>query len=199
MSKTALLETAQYPTITVAGREFVVGPMSLYQMTKLARLISDVARNVMLHQQEREAELTRKAQLEAAAARDDLRATLAHADGVALDAIEEKSLSEAVGAFFLDRRSQLIAASGYDGAVGVFFEFVETLNEHQLAELVRILLERDQHVNVNLEWVRAHFAPSWCINVIATFVEQNDIQGIIKNSQRLAAAISTQYRPTDQA
>ncbi|MBA3823290.1 MAG: hypothetical protein H0X24_05190 [Ktedonobacterales bacterium] len=186
MSKT--VETAALPLVVVGDKSFPVGAVTAHQLFSAKNLVVDVIMGWRIRQATRNAELTLRAQREIA--EPATRSSLAVAMGIGEDDLKDAQAMQA-------RMLQLMDESGYGGNFGMVMDILSAFSERQILDLARLLLDRDTHTRVTLDFVEEHFDLNWLIEALGYFLEHNHLPSLIKNLQRLATIYRMQAPPAD--
>lgn len=190
MSKNA--EDALLPTVSVGGKDFPIGPLTIHQVFRFKNLIAQVVATARARQAKRDTATLQAAVVSLEKERPTMRAALAERLNVAEDDLPGDQWEQVMEQFLVRRQRDELAETGYFGQVGLLLHAVESLTEHQLLQLAVLVLDRRTDTAVTFEFVEAHFALDWFLDALATFIENNNIPSIIKNSQRLGQSISMQ-------
>lgn len=186
------LEDTTLPTVSVGGREFPIGKVTLHQIFRLKNLIVTLAvasraKQATLNALAHEAILSEFGRDEA-----EQRSLIAQRLGIEQSLLEDVAFYTEFANLAAQKAQILSAQQGYDGDVGMLFLALEALSETQLTELATLLLDRYTHSRVTVEFVQKHFDLDWFIEALTHFIAANNIVNLIKNFQRLGITISTQ-------
>lgn len=218
---TATAEDAALPTITVGGRVFPIGPVTIWQLFSVKNLVVSIITQARISKAKRETQTILAGSKDDLEARTGLREKIAGKLGLSLgtlaqydtemrsekghkrDALAEKMGVDVATIFeieavdqltgYAERQLAIVRDEGFgDDGMGQLLHILSTLTERQLADIARFILDRNQDTRVTVEFIEREFNLEWFTEALALFLEHNHVQSIAKNLQRLAGLLSMQ-------
>jgi len=181
-------EDTTLPRISVAGREFPIGPVTIHQVFRLKNVVLDLVRTMQLRQIKRE-------QIVATTIRREfehpdpigLREQVAARLGVSVEDLDDAQYQVNIFQVISERSQEIRAEQGEvgDGAIVQLMDMLEGMSEDQIAQIATLLLDRYTHSRVTKEFILAHFELGWFIESLTLFLETNNVMDLAKKLQRL--------------
>lgn len=190
MAKTA--EEATLATVRVGDRDIPVGPITVHQIFRLKNFIVSVILIARHERGKRESSQTDHVIEETKNEMQELRVRFAELMGIDVEKVDEVAFLQSLGETVQQKILRADQESGYAGQIGAALEVLEVMTEHQILEFATLLLDRYSYSHITFEFVEQHFTLEWFLEALSVTFETNNIPSIIKNSQRLGIALSTQ-------
>lgn len=185
------LEEMVFPTLTVDGREFTIGVMSLHQLVLLKNVATNVIRDARARALIRRRSNRMVALEEAKANKTVILQNFVTDIGATVEELSDSAVGQAVNAWVQQRSTELEEDSGFGDQFGSILDIILALDEEQIRDLARVMLGRKTSSTPSAQWINDHFALDWFVEAITMFLEHNNLASIIKNLTRLGTIIST--------
>lgn len=190
MAKTT--EDIGLPTVLVGEKPFPIGQLTAHQIFLLKNLAGSAFASARARQAKRRADLIPLANAELDKQKPEIQKQLASIGQTEIEDVKPEELDRAYENFLNFQVMIMEEKEGYAGVNGVFIDYILGLSEDNIIEIAMILLDRYTHSRITKSWVEDHFSIEWFLDALILFLEQNNMQSILKKLNRLGMNISMQ-------